>query len=69
MRSTARTRTWRAPAPIVEIASLYRAAQRDSRRRTLDGWLAAATATLMAAFIAAFAWYVVTPAMKSLIGP
>ena len=62
-----RTRALRTAAPIVDIAALYASAQRSARRRTLDGWLAVATAALLGTFVAAFAWYVLNPAMKTLL--
>ena len=56
-------------APVVQISALYAAARRTARSRTVDGWLAVATATVLGAFVAAFAWYVLNPAVSVLASP
>jgi len=55
-------------APVVQISALYAAARRTARSRTVDGWLAVATATVLGAFAAAFFWYLLNPAASTLAG-
>ncbi len=54
--------TLRSSAPIVELSFLEADARRNARKRTMDGWMAAAVVGLLGAFTV-----VLYPAMETLV--